>query len=125
MTRRCNDPAENSANPDTLPTPIDPADIRPGDVVERRLVDRVTVLRNEGDVIRGTRPDGVEVGLSTEIPIATWHLVHRPDPDAEAVEALARSIHGVGVIFERSELRLCAEQLAALREQGWDVVRRP
>lgn len=100
---------------DHEPTPIDPADIRPGDVVERRIVDRITVTGNEGDRVSGTRPDGTPAGLGTEAmywAATSWYLVSRPDPDAEAVEALDRAgING-------------RAHLAWLREQGWDLTRR-
>ena len=61
------------------PTPIDPADIRPGDVVERRQ--RITIER--------MWPDGSQwVSAERGYEPSTWHLVHRPDPDAEAVQAI-------------------------------------
>ena len=91
------------------PTPIDPADIRPGDTFrliheatcENVLASGPTILTTRGDTFDAVQLEGM-----------TWLLVHRPDPDAEAVEALeAAGING-------------RAHLAWLREQGWDVVRR-
>lgn len=69
------------------PTPIDPADIRPGDVV--RVVEEFTIVKCDDYMIHG----GGYTFSTGDVPGRTWHLVHRPDPDAEAVEALAEFLH--------------------------------
>lgn len=119
---RCNEPPKIAQNPDTTPTPIDPADIRPGDTF--RLTHEATceqIDKRTGDIV-STRGD---VFAPVTVEGMAWHLVHRPDPDAEAVEALARTVYGVHQDdmddYDRANMR---QALAALRESGWDVVRR-
>lgn len=102
------------------PTTIDPADIRPGDTFrltheatcERLVARSQTIIATSGDSFDAVQLDGM-----------TWFLVHRPDPDAEAVEALAKNVFDISHpdAYDRENIALA---LAALREQGWDVVRR-
>lgn len=108
------------------PTPIDPADIRAGDVVE--IVTRVTVARAEHGAINGTAGDDVERAWWVDIPDRTYRLVHRPDPDAWAVQMIRSASYNIWLGEERLDplpgLRESAELLNRLREQGGDVVRR-
>lgn len=101
------------------PTPIDPADIRPGDVFQVVYTGTCEEIESAHSVIRTTEGDAFDM----EDTDGTWHLVYRPDPDAEAVEAIdvatAREVHR-----RKTKREWAADTLAALREQGWDVVRR-
>lgn len=79
-------------NVDEVPTPVDPAHIQPGDVfcvtyeaTCKRVTKSGIVFGTNGYAFDPRDDDG-----------ATWFLVHRPDPDAEAVEALARFLHDEG-----------------------------
>lgn len=111
-------------------TPIDPADIRPGDVVERRQRMTVTELNGlgEGEDLRFwvSRDQGV---VWPDIEDGwTWHLVHRPDPDAEAVRAIRSASYNIHHAGKRMDplpgLPEATDLLTKLREQGWDVTRR-
>lgn len=99
------------------PTPIDPEDIRPGDVV--RIAYEVTCERvdRHGIILASS---GYSFNPHDD---ATWHLVSRPDPDAEAVEALAKLVYDISHP-DADDLEASREALRDLREQGWDVVRR-
>lgn len=106
------------------PTPIDPADIRPGDVfrltheatckqIDKRTGDIVSTI---GDVFAPATVEGV-----------TWHLVSRPDPDAEArvcAWAEYRKDYAPNPHHEAAAHKAFVAGWQAAREQGWDVVRR-
>lgn len=106
------------------PTPIEPADIQPGDVV--RITRDVAV----NDVVPKAGGEAWINGMWVVGP-GEAHLVHRPDPDAEAVEALAKVMHD-----DRCSDECCdgcdmgdyehdAERIIhSARDRGWDVVRR-
>lgn len=109
---------------------IAPEDIRPGDVVR---ISRDVEVRSA--IVSDFAPGGL---LITDVKAkqynsagATLHLVSRPDPNAEAVEALARVMHD-----DRCSDECCdgcdmgdyehdAERIIhSARERGWDIVRR-
>lgn len=112
---------DDLGEPTSAPTLIDPADIRPGDTFryvheatcERLAAHSPTIIATSGDSFDAVQLEGV-----------SWFLVHRPDPDAEVVDALilAASTWPDG---EPDYDHTTPEKiLARLREQGWDVVRR-
>lgn len=97
------------------PTPIDPADIRPGDVV--RIVREVTV-----EQVAAKDCGEAWLNLTWVASPGVTFLVSRPDPDAKAVEALAARAFGNPPDSDDLDEARCL--LKALRDGGWDVVRR-
>ena len=110
---------------DDTPTPIDPADIRPRDVVRASATFEVEQVTSDGTIYS---TDGAVDLASENVEAFTWYLVHRPYPDAEAVKAIRSASYNVWFGEERLDplpgLRESADILNRLREQGWDVTRR-
>lgn len=111
------------------PTPIDPADIRPGsrvgaghvrpgDVLDITYRVTVTAVSEECDIETDDRQREHNLHAFN----ATGHLVHRPDPDAEAVEAIRAAM--IAGPSDTSGLPYVRNILQELREQGWDLTRR-
>ena len=104
------------------PALIDPADIRPGDVFTLTYEATCERVDRHGIIIA---TNGYSFNRQDA---ATWHLVHRPDPDAEAVQAIRSASYNIHHAGERMDplpgLPEATDLLEKLREQGWDVTRR-
>ena len=77
-------------------TPIDPADIRVGDLVERRCTyPDGTKTRHRGVVLDANNAC-FDLGkfhcftAASEVP-TDWYLIERPDPDKALIEAMAQA----------------------------------
>lgn len=119
----------------TKRTPIDPVDIRVGDLVERRCTypDGITRTRVRGVV---AEIDANAATLRFRIAdmwsgraagsTVTWYLIDRPDPDAALIEVMARAAEHYDMPSEpwdeahpntrRAYLEQAAATLAAIRE---------
>ena len=126
----------------TLPRRIEPEDVRPGMVVERRKGEaavRDRVQQIDGELIDGTvvylwKPGHEVVGWSL------WLVEDAPepvDPDAEAVECMAKEVHdrncavvdcrdwdGHGESTRKAWREDARVVIRNLRAQGFDVTAR-
>ena len=102
--------------------PIQPADIRVGDRVERRYVDgdHETIERFEVKATGHRAVSSCRLSWGIEAPrigTAEWYLLDRPDPLAEVVEVVTKELlnhlPGLGLDFSRAIAR---EVIAAIRE---------
>lgn len=105
--------------------PINPADIRVGDRVERvseergvETIIRCVITRLDGGIIHAGW-----LGWSV-LDDGQWYLLERPDPLAEAVEVAAKALliplPGTGPRLSRE----VASQIIAAIAERWDLVER-
>ena len=109
--------------------PINPADIRVGDRVERVYVsgDHETIERFEVKSVAHRAVSSCRLSWSIDPPrtgVAEWFLLDRPDPLAEVVEvvaeALRRGVYGVGAEMLHKE----AQKAVAAIAERWELVER-
>lgn len=120
--------------------PIDPADIRVGDRVERRMewdggdeiATQVTVMTVKNVASGGDRICGFGYGW-TLTDGGEWFLLDRPDPLAEVVEVAAKALWGLGYTnvewsYADPDVKIAYRDMArtvvAAIAERWELVRK-
>lgn len=109
--------------------PINPADIRVGDRVERVYVsgDHETIERFTVELVAHRAVSSCRLSWGIDAPrtgTAEWFLLDRPDPLAEVVEVVTKALliplPGTGPRLSRE----VASQIIAAIAERWDLVER-